>query len=77
MEKCEICGKPKKDDLFSAVTGERVCSICKLNFIGGLPTTTDRINKARNNLNLCDGEYLNQDNPKEAARILGRQPYLL
>jgi len=72
MGRCKICGQPKGDDLFSAVTGEEVCSICKLKFIGGLPTTTERINIARKALGLNDGEYLNQDNPKEASRILGR-----
>lgn len=72
MEKCEICGEPREDDLFSAVTQERVCSICKLKFVGGLPTTTERINAAREKLCLKDGEYLVQDNPEEARRILGR-----
>jgi len=72
MSKCEICGTPREDDLFLAVTGEKVCSICKVNFIGGLPTTPDRIHQVRESLGLCDGEYLDQDNPKEAARILGR-----
>ena len=38
-DKCGICGTPAKDDLFSAVTGEPVCSLCKINYIGGLPTT--------------------------------------
>ena len=73
MRKCEICGTPRKDDLFSAVTGEKVCSICKVKFIGGLPTTTERINAARKRLNLSDGDYLVQNNPEEAARILGRR----
>jgi len=72
MAKCEICGIPQKDDLYSAVTGERVCSICKLKFIGGLPTTTERIEEARKRLGLSNGECLAQDNPKEAAKILGR-----
>ena len=72
MERCKICGQPKEDDLFSAVTGEEVCSICKLKFIGGLPTTAERIDKARQTLGLAHGEYLPQNNPEEAARILGR-----
>jgi len=72
MSKCEICGQPRKADLFSAVTGEPVCSICKLKHIGGLPTTTERINNAREKLGLRDGEYLSQDNTEEAAKILGR-----
>ena len=72
MEKCKICGQPKEDDLFSAVTREDVCSICKLKFIGGMPTTTERIEKARQSLVLADGEYLKQNNPEEAGRILGR-----
>jgi len=70
--KCGICGKPSNDDLFSYVTGEKVCSICKMKFIGGLPTTEARITEARTRLGLKDGEYLVQDNAAEAARILGR-----
>jgi len=73
MNQCGICGTPSKDDLFSAVTGEPVCSLCKINFIGGLPTTPERINKARAALGLADGEYLVQDRGAEAARILGRK----
>lgn len=73
MAKCEICGKPRNDDLFSAVTGERVCSICKINFIGGLPTNTQRINEVRSLLGLKEGEFLQQDNGQEAKRILGRR----
>jgi hypothetical protein len=70
---CKICGKPSEDDLFSYVTQEPVCSICKIKFIGGLPTTEIRINDARTALGLKDGEYLKQDNAAEAARILGRR----
>ena len=72
MNKCEICGKAGDDDLFSFVTQEPVCSICKLKYIGGLPTTPDRIKEARNKLGLKDGEYLMQDNAAEAKKILGR-----
>jgi len=72
MKRCAICGKPKKDDLFSAVANEPVCSICKIKFIGGLPTTQKRIEAAREQLGLAKGEYLIQDNAVEAARILGR-----
>ena len=71
--RCGICGTPLKDDLFSYVTGEKVCSICKLKYIGGLPTTTERINQARESLGLNAEEFLKQDNPKEAARILGKE----
>ncbi len=67
---CKICGNK---DLFTEVTGEGACSICKLKFIGGLPTTDERIRKARELLGLKDGEFLNQDCGKEAARILGRK----
>ncbi len=70
--KCQICGKPSKDDLFSAVMQEPVCSICKLKWIGGLPTTPERISKARAALDLKDGEFLKQDNAAEAGKILGR-----
>lgn len=73
MKDCAICGTPSKDDLFSAVTQEPVCSICKILHIGGLPTTDERIKAARARLGLKDGEYLLQDNATEAARILGRK----
>jgi len=73
MEQCGICGKPRLDDLFSYVTGESVCSICKIKFIGGLPTIKERIDAARMRLGLKDGEFLKQDNGAEAARILGRR----
>ena len=72
MKKCAICGKPKEDDLFSAVANEPVCSICKIKFIGGLPTSQKRIEAVRERLGLAKGEYLMQDNAAEAARILGR-----
>lgn len=70
---CEICGLDNSKDLFSAVTGEPVCSICKLKFIGGLPTTKERIATAREKLGLKDGEFLQQDHGQEAERILGRR----
>ena len=70
---CRICGTPSKNDLFAFVTQEPVCSICKLKFIGGLPTTDKRVADAREKLGLKDGEYLQQDNGEEAARILGRK----
>ena len=72
-DKCGICGTPSKDDLFSAVTREPVCSLCKINYIGGLPTTPEMVKKARERLGLADGEYLAQDRGAEAARILGRK----
>lgn len=71
-DKCEICGKPQKDDLFPFVTSEPVCSICKINYIGGLPTTHLRIKLVRGALGLKDNEYLKQDNVAEARRSLGR-----
>lgn len=70
--KCEICGTALKDDLFAAVCQETVCCICKLKYVGGLPTTAERIGEIRNKLGLAEGEYLTQDNPEEASRILGR-----
>lgn len=70
--KCKICGADNSDDLFAAVTGESVCSICKIKFVGGLPTTDARIAEVRKALSLADGEYLNQDRVSEAKRILGR-----
>ena len=70
--KCDICGKPQGDDLFSFVAQDPVCSICKLKYIGGMPTSRARINAARERLGLKDGEYLKQDNAAEARRILGK-----
>ena len=69
---CEICGTALKQDLFAMVTQEKVCCICKQNWIGGLPTTPERIGEVRQKLGLEAGQYLMQDNPEEAARILGR-----
>lgn len=57
-DKCGICGTPSKDDLFSAVTREPVCSLCKINYIGGLPTTPERISDARLELALVGGNTL-------------------
>jgi hypothetical protein len=71
--RCAICGTNLGDDLFAAVTGDKCCAICKLKFIGGLPTSDERIASARSRLGLQDGEYLSQDNGAEAARILGRR----
>lgn len=72
MSCCQICGTPSKDDLFSAVTQEPVCSICKVKYIGGMPTTSEGITAARKILRLKDGEFLKQDNGEEARKILGR-----
>lgn len=70
MSQCNICGKSNDDDLFAYVTGERVCSVCKVRFIGGLPTTERRIDAARERLELKPGEFLKQDNAEEARKIL-------
>lgn len=67
---CQICNA--KPDLFSAVTREPVCAICKIRFVGGLPTTPARVAAVRTALGLAEGEYLKQDNAAEAGRILGR-----
>jgi hypothetical protein len=73
MKTCAICGTNLSNDLFAAVTGEKCCAICKLKFIGGLPTSNERIASARQRLGLAEGEYLQQDNGAEAARILGHR----
>ena len=70
--KCEICGQPKENDLYSAVTGEPVCSICRIKFVRGFASMAEKIKDARKRLGLKDGEYLKQDHSKEASRILGR-----
>jgi recombinational DNA repair protein (RecF pathway) len=70
VKHCAICGTNLSADLFSAVTGEPCCSICKVRFIGGLPTTPERIATARAGLGLADGDFLAQDNGAEARRIL-------
>ena len=71
--KCAICVNELSGDLFAAVTGEKCCSICKLKYIGGLPTTDERIAQARQRLGLIDSEHLEQDNGIEARRILGHR----
>ena len=73
MTKCAICGNDLGNDLFASVTGEKCCCICKVKFIGGLPTVDERIAAARARLGLADGQYLSQDNGAEAARILGHK----
>lgn len=70
---CAICDNDLGGDLFAAVTGEKCCCICKVKYIGGLPTTSDRIATARERLGLKVGEHLHQDNGAEASRILGRR----
>ena len=72
MKACAICGNDLGNDLFASVTGEKCCAICKLKFIGGLPTSDERIAAARTQLGLSDGQFLQQDNGAEAARILGK-----
>ncbi len=72
-KQCKICGQPQKDDLFSFVTQEPVCTVCKIKYIGGLPTTQNRIESARKALGLKDGEYLSQNYGEECARMLGRK----
>lgn len=71
-EVCQICGMPQKDDLFSFVAQEPVCSVCKVKYIGGLPTTPQRIKEAREKLGLKEGEYLKQNHGEECRKILGR-----
>ncbi len=69
---CAICGTPLKDDLFASVAQEPVCAICKVKFIGGLPTTPERINTVREQLQLKQGEFLKQDPGEEARKLLGK-----
>ena len=71
-DKCRICGKALKDDLFSSVAKEPVCCVCKIKYIGWLPSTQTRIDAARESLGLKDGEYLAQDYGAECGKILGR-----
>ena len=73
MKQCAICGTNLGNDLFASVTGEKCCAICKVKFIGGLPTSDERIAAARGRLGLESGQYLQQDNGAEAARILGHR----
>ena len=73
--RCQICGTSLDKDLFSAVTGELVCTICKIKFIGGLPTTPARVQQVRDKLGLTQGEYLQQDNVQEAAQIVAEKVF--
>ena len=67
---CQICGT---DDLYVACSGEGVCSVCKMKFIGGLSATPKKIAEVRSRLGLKDGELLKLDVGLEAQRILGRK----
>ena len=71
-KRCAICGALQRNDLFAAVTGSPTCAICTAKYMGGLPQTAERVATASGRLGLQDGEYLQQDNGKEAARLLGR-----
>lgn len=73
MKRCAICGNDLGQDLFASVTGEKCCAICKVKWIGGLPTSDERISAARERLGLQAGDYLQQDNGAEASRILGHK----
>jgi len=66
---CEICGN---EDLYSSVSGERVCSICKIKFVGGLTARREDISNVRDKLGLKQGEFFKQDCGAEAKKILGR-----
>lgn len=72
MSRCAICGTDNSKDLYVCVTSEKVCSICKVKFVGGLPTTDKRIENVRASLGLQPGEFLSQDRGEEARKILGR-----
>ncbi len=73
MSKCDICGN---SDLYTEVAGMgkryKSCSVCTVNFVGGLPLTAERLKEIRDGLGLADGEYLEVDYGAEAKRILGR-----
>lgn len=70
MSNCHICNST---DLYTSVTNEGVCSVCKIKYIGGLPSSQERINAARQRLGLQEGEFLTQNHAEEAAKIL-RKP---
>lgn len=71
MGKCKICGTDLERDLLAYVAQKPVCAICTAKFVGG-DFTGERIARVRTALGLEDGQYLQQDNGAEAARILGR-----
>ena len=72
-KECAICGFELSNDLFASVTGEKCCCICKVKFVGGLPTTDERIAGIRERLGLAAGSFFQQDNGAEASRILGHK----
>jgi hypothetical protein len=72
-DKCAICGTDLSVDLYATVAQEPVCAVCKINWIGGLPTTQERIDQVRAKLLLRPGEYIQQNNAEQAALILGRK----
>lgn len=69
-DECKVCGK---EDLFSSVTGEGVCSVCTMRFFNGGNPDAGAITRVREMLGLKDGEFFKQDHGAEAARILGRR----
>jgi hypothetical protein len=71
MKRCAICGTNLANDLFAAVAQKPTCAVCTVNYIGGLDSP-QRIASVRAALGLQEGQYLQQDNAREAARILGR-----
>lgn len=73
MSNCQICTEPIINDLYAYVTGEPVCSLCKIKYVGGLPSTPQRIELVREMLGLKPGEFLKMDRVAEARRILDRR----
>jgi hypothetical protein len=67
--RCKICGTDLANDLFAYVTSKPTCCICTVNYVGG-DFSPERIARVRSLLGLTEGEYLQQDNAAEAARIL-------
>jgi hypothetical protein len=71
VKRCAICGTDLSKDLFASAMPSPVCCVCTVKYVGSRDTPA-RIATVRAALGLADGAYLQQDNGKEAARILGR-----
>ena len=69
MSRCEICGRKQEDDLFMAVAGEPVCSVCIAD-LGGIPSPKT-VKMIRGKLGLADGEYYQRSNEETRKVILG------
>ena len=68
--RCQICGQ---SDLFMNVAQEHLCAVCTMRFAQGGSVTEQTIQQIRQQLNLDEGAFLQQNTAQEASRILGKK----